>query len=127
MVCSRPIRSHPIEAATMSSDTVALAADHAGYELKKILAEELRARGVPVLDLGTDGPDSVDYPDYADALATAIKGARAKLGVLICGSGKSDGEDDGEKRQIKEENRAVRLVYHRWHPKGDIRIAATLT
>ncbi len=71
----------------MSSDTVALAADHAGYELKNILAEDLRARGVPVLDLGTDGPDSVDYPDYADALATAIKGARAKLGVLICGSG----------------------------------------
>ena len=41
----------------------------------------------PVLDLGTDGPDSVDYPDYANALATAIKGTRAKLGVVICGSG----------------------------------------
>ena len=42
---------------------------------------------MPVLDLGTNGPDSGDYPDYADGLATAIKGTRAKIGVLICGSG----------------------------------------
>lgn len=71
----------------MSSDTVAIAADHAGYELKQILAEALRAKGVPVLDLGTNGPDSVDYPDYANALAAAIKETQAGRGVVICGSG----------------------------------------
>mgnify|MGYP003989736565 CR=1 FL=1 len=68
------------------SKTTALACDHGGPELKSILAEDLKSAGFDVLDLGTNGPDSVDYPDYAYALAHAIKDGKATRGVLICGS-----------------------------------------
>ncbi|MEE9251346.1 MAG: ribose 5-phosphate isomerase B [Alphaproteobacteria bacterium] len=71
----------------MSPETVAIAADHAGYELKEILEKELVETGIPVLDLGTHGPEAVDYPDYADALAAAIKAGKASRGILLCGSG----------------------------------------
>lgn len=64
-----------------------MAADHGGYELKAILREYLETKGVSVLDLGTDGPQSVDYPDFADAMARAIRDGRARTGVLICGTG----------------------------------------
>ena len=57
----------------MTAEIVALAADHAGYELKEELKGELVARGFEVLDLGTNGPDSVDYPDYGDAIARALR------------------------------------------------------
>jgi len=66
---------------------VAIACDHAGVALKRVLAESLRSTGHPVRDLGTDGPDSVDYPDFADALAAEIAAGRAERGVLICGTG----------------------------------------
>jgi ribose 5-phosphate isomerase B len=71
----------------MPAKPVAIAADHAGFELKQLLAAELAARGFEVLDLGTDGPQSVDYPDFGDALAQAIRDGRAERGVLVCGSG----------------------------------------
>lgn len=71
----------------MSQDIIAMAADHGGYELKAILKEALEAKGVSVLDLGTDGPQSVDYPDFADAMAAAVRDGRAGKGVLICGTG----------------------------------------
>lgn len=71
----------------MTVKTVALACDHAGYLLKAELIELLVGRGLGVLDLGTDGPESVDYPDFADALAAAIRDGRAERGVLICGTG----------------------------------------
>ena len=71
----------------MQKDTIAIAADHAGYELKELLRQDLEAMGHEVLDLGTNGPDSVDYPDFADALADAVAGGRAGRGVLVCGSG----------------------------------------
>ena len=71
----------------MSGSTVAIAADHAGFELKSTLRDELETMGYEVLDLGTDGPESVDYPDFADALAASISDGRADRGVLICGSG----------------------------------------
>ncbi|PWR23707.1 ribose 5-phosphate isomerase B [Zavarzinia compransoris] len=66
---------------------IALASDHAGVDLKSFLADELKARGLDVLDLGTNGPASVDYPDYGYALAAAVKDGRAERGVAICGSG----------------------------------------
>ena len=69
------------------AETIAIASDHAGYEMKGILIPELRALGFEVLDLGTDGPGSVDYADFAAMLATALADGRAKRGVLICGSG----------------------------------------
>lgn len=71
----------------MAAETVALAADHAGLDLKRVLGEALRERGLAVLDLGTDSPQSVDYPDFAARLAEALKDGRAARGVAICGSG----------------------------------------
>jgi ribose 5-phosphate isomerase B len=67
--------------------TVAVASDHAGLALKQVLADELRAMAYEVLDLGTDSPDSVDYPDYGRALAEPIAGGRAERGVVVCGPG----------------------------------------
>lgn len=69
------------------TETIALAADHAGFALKALLAEELRAAGHDVLDLGTHGEASVDYPDYGFAVAQAVAGGRAVHGIAVCGSG----------------------------------------
>ncbi len=71
----------------MTQKTVAIASDHGGFEMKTILKEELVARGCAVLDLGTDSPGSVDYPDFAAAVAKAIREGRAQAGVLVCGTG----------------------------------------
>ena len=67
--------------------TIALAADHAGFAVKAMLADELRAAGHEVLDLGTHGEASVDYPDYGFAVAQAVVGGRASRGIAVCGSG----------------------------------------
>ncbi len=69
------------------TDTVAVAADHGGYDLKCALLPELAALGLDVLDLGTFGPDSVDYPAFAEAVALALGEGRAQRGLLICGTG----------------------------------------
>ena len=66
---------------------IAIASDHAAYELKAVLADWLRAEGHEVADLGTNGPDSVDYPDYGYKLGNAIADGRAERGVALCGSG----------------------------------------
>lgn len=71
----------------MSVKTIAVACDHGGVELKETLIRDLAERGLQVLDLGTDGPDSVDYPDYAAKMAEALKDGRAESGVLLCGTG----------------------------------------
>lgn len=67
--------------------TIAIACDHAGLPLKQELLEVLEAEGHTVVNLGTDTPDSVDYPDYAHAMAAALADGRAEQGVLVCGSG----------------------------------------
>lgn len=72
---------------TVTEKTIAIAADHAGVETKSQLTEMLSALGYQVLDLGTHSTDSVDYPDYANAVVRAMKEGRAAMGVLICGSG----------------------------------------
>ncbi|MCP4433980.1 MAG: ribose 5-phosphate isomerase B [Actinomycetia bacterium] len=64
-----------------------MGADHAGYELKDALADHIRGRGFEVLDLGTNSPDSVDYPDFGVAVGRAVAGGEADLGVCVCGSG----------------------------------------
>ena len=64
-----------------------MASDHAGYELKTVLKQELVAMGHAVVDLGADGSESVDYPDFGYAMAHALKAGKAHRGVLICGSG----------------------------------------
>ncbi len=71
----------------MSKPTVALAADHAGFELKNLLRDELKAQGYAVLDLGTNGPDSVDYPDFGRKLAQTVADGQAQMGVVVCGTG----------------------------------------
>lgn len=68
-------------------ETVAIAADHAGFDLKEVLKAELGALGCEVLDLGTTGLQSVDYPDFAEALARTLDEGRATRGVLVCGTG----------------------------------------
>ncbi|MCF6265346.1 MAG: ribose 5-phosphate isomerase B [Desulfuromusa sp.] len=64
-----------------------IGSDHGGYELKKSILELLRKRGVNCADFGTDGSDSVDYPDYAAKVASAVSSGEAELGILICGTG----------------------------------------
>ena len=71
----------------MTSKPIAIASDHAGYDLKAIVAEELSEMGYQVLDLGTDGPQSVDYPDFGAALAKVVQAGEAERGILICGTG----------------------------------------
>ena len=71
----------------MTQQIIALASDHAGYALKAELKEELERQGHEVLDLGTHGPESVDYPDFGHAMGQALEAGRAQRGVLICGSG----------------------------------------
>jgi ribose 5-phosphate isomerase B len=71
----------------MTSAVIAVASDHAGFPLKADLAEFLREKGFDVLDLGTDGTTSVDYPDFAFEMARALKDGRAGRGVLVCGTG----------------------------------------
>lgn len=66
---------------------IALAADHAGYELKDQLAAWLRETGHEVIDLGTNGADSVDYPDFGASIGRAIAGGEADRGIALCGSG----------------------------------------
>ena len=67
---------------------IALAADHAGYRLKQVLADHLTGAGYRVLDLGTSSADiSVDYPDFGRALGDAIADGRAGHGVAVCGTG----------------------------------------
>ena len=71
----------------MNADVIAMASDHAGYELKIVLKQELVSMGHAVVDLGADGSESVDYPDFGYAMARALKAGKARRGVLICGSG----------------------------------------
>ncbi len=66
---------------------VAIGGDHAGYHLKQTLIEHLRENGHEVLDMGTHSTESVDYPDFARAVAVAVRDGRAERGIVICGSG----------------------------------------
>ena len=66
---------------------IALSADHAGYLLKDELASWLVEQGHEIEDLGTNGPESVDYPRYGAMLAEALADGRADRGITVCGSG----------------------------------------
>src|SRR5438874_4277724 len=66
---------------------IAVAADHGGYALKARILRDLTDSGNEVFDLGTNSTDSVDYPDYARAVAEAILQGRADRAILLCGSG----------------------------------------
>lgn len=66
---------------------IALAADHAGYLLKDELARWLSEQGHDVTDLGTNGPESVDYPLYGRKVAEAVASGQAERGIAVCGTG----------------------------------------
>lgn len=71
----------------MPNQVIAFASDHAGYVLKDALCDFVKTLGYDVLDLGTNGPDSVDYPEYGKKMGEAIASEAAQAGVLVCGSG----------------------------------------
>jgi ribose 5-phosphate isomerase B len=71
----------------MAGATIAVASDHAGFDLKEILKRDLQEAGYAVLDLGTNSTASVDYPDFGHALADAVASGRADKGVAVCGTG----------------------------------------
>lgn len=66
---------------------IALGADHAGFELKERIKGYLADAGHEVLDLGTSSTAAVDYPDFAEAVALAVRDRKAERGVILCGSG----------------------------------------
>lgn len=66
---------------------VAVACDHAGFPLKNVILDAVRAAGHEVLDLGTNSVEAVDYPDFSEKLGQALQSGAAERGVLLCGSG----------------------------------------
>jgi ribose 5-phosphate isomerase B len=66
---------------------IAIASDHAGFELKNRLISYLLDKGFEVKDFGSYTSESVDYPDYAHSLAQAVENGTYKFGISICGSG----------------------------------------
>ena len=71
----------------MEVKTVGLACDHAGYALKKFVIQYLEEHGYPYKDYGTYSDQSVDYPDFAHALAEGIESGEVYPGIAVCGSG----------------------------------------
>ena len=71
----------------MQQDRIAIASDHAGFEVKSKVKTLLRELGHEVIDLGTENGESVDYPDFADRMAQSLKDGGAGRGILICGTG----------------------------------------
>jgi ribose 5-phosphate isomerase B len=65
---------------------IAIGTDHAGWSYKELLVRELREAGHDLLDLGTHGPESVDYPDFARPVAETVARGEADRGILLCGS-----------------------------------------
>ena len=67
--------------------TIAMAADHGGFELKNILLDYLVEKGHAIINLGTDSPESVDYPDYAKLCCDKVVAKEVDFGILVCGTG----------------------------------------
>lgn len=68
-------------------ETIAIAADHAGYDLKEAIKEHFTKHGYIFKDFGTNSGESVDYPDFAHPLAESVENGTYKRGITICGSG----------------------------------------
>ena len=66
---------------------IALGCDHGGYELKETIKAHLSERGIPFVDFGTDGPASVDYPDYAVPPSQAVVRGECRCALLFCTTG----------------------------------------
>ena len=72
---------------TSNTKTIALGADHAGFEYKNAIKHKLEAEGYNVIDMGTHSLDSVDYPDFVHPVAESVEKKEAYLGIIVCGSG----------------------------------------
>lgn len=70
-----------------SEPVIAVGADHGGYPLKERLGFRLKEAGYEVIDCGTDSPESVDYPDFAHAVASKVAGGEAEYGIIVDGAG----------------------------------------
>lgn len=70
----------------MSHLTIAIGADHAGFEYKELLKNYLSEKGYTVVDFGTNSTASVDYPDYVHPLAAEVASGQIEMGILLCGS-----------------------------------------
>jgi len=66
---------------------IAVASDHAGYQMKLSIVRYLKEKGIKVKDLGTDSEESVDYPDFGHSLASDVESGACQLGISLCGSG----------------------------------------
>ncbi|MFZ2057090.1 MAG: ribose 5-phosphate isomerase B [Acidimicrobiales bacterium] len=66
---------------------ISVGSDHAGLELKRLLVEHLAFLGHEVVDLGTNSPDEVDYPDFGAAVGRSVASGGTDLGVCVCGTG----------------------------------------
>ena len=84
---SRTGKNGFVSRVAMNKLSIAVASDHAGYDLKYALKQDLEAMGHEIVDLGTYSRDSVDYPDFGYAVALALREGKADRGVLVCGSG----------------------------------------
>ena len=82
---TRPPTAHATH--TIAPQTIALGADHAGYPLKSRIKALLEADGHHVRDLGTNGLQRVDYPDFASKVAASVAEGEVHYGILICGTG----------------------------------------
>jgi len=70
-----------------SMKKIAIASDHAGYDLKQVVNDLLIREGYEVIDLGPQNSDSVDYPDYGISLARSVVEKKVDRGIVICGTG----------------------------------------
>ncbi len=77
----------PHKTTAMENKKLGMASDHAGYDMKRFLAEALTREGYEITDYGCDNDISCDYPDYAHPLACAIERGEVPLGIALCGSG----------------------------------------
>ncbi len=71
----------------MKNNKIVIGSDHAGYSLKVKIVDYLKAKGIEVIDVGTDSIDSCDYPVYAHKVCEKIQQGETELGILICGTG----------------------------------------
>ena len=83
--CAKP--DVPVEAAAVERKVVAIGADHGGFELKELIKSDLPGMGFDVIDVGTHGKESVDYPDFAHEVANLVSAGSAWRGIVVDGAG----------------------------------------
>ena len=74
----------------MEIKKIVMGSDHAGYNLKLKIKAHLESRGIEVLDVGTNSPESCNYTVFAHAVCEAVTDGMAPLGILVCGTGSAD-------------------------------------